>query len=229
MLEKEGFRAETAANGPDGLRMAKELLPTMITLDVMMPQMDGWAVLGALKEDPALREIPVIMLSIVDNRNLGIALGASEYLTKPVERERLIAILQKYVCEHPPCRVMIVDDDEDARKRLRLMLETENWQVTEASDGQDALTKLDQHRPELILLDLLMPVMDGFEFSLQMGRSPSWRQIPVVVLTAKDITAEDRLRLNGHVERILQKGVVSEEELLEEIRRTADSCRARVS
>jgi CheY-like chemotaxis protein len=200
-------------------------LPTMITLDVMMPQMDGWAVLTALKEDPALREIPVIMLSIVDNRNLGIALGASEYLTKPVERERLIAILQKHVCQQPPCRVMIVDDDEDGRKRLRLMLESENWQVTEASDGQDALSKLDQDRPELILLDLLMPGMDGFEFSLQIGRSPSWREIPVVVLTAKDITAEDRMRLNGHVERILQKGAVSEEELLEEIRRTADSCR----
>ena len=228
MLVKEGYQAETAANGADGLRMAKDLRPTMITLDVMMPLMDGWAVLTALKEDPVLSEIPVIMLSIVDNRNLGLALGASEYLTKPVERERLIAILQKYVCEHPPCRVMIVDDDEDARKRLRQLLESENWRVTEASDGQDALLKLDHHRPELILLDLLMPVMDGFEFSLQLARSPSWRRVPVVVLTAKDITAEDRKRLNGHVERILQKGALSEEELLEEIRRTADSYRAAV-
>jgi CheY-like chemotaxis protein len=178
-----------------------------------------------LKEDPVLCEIPVIMLSIVDNRNLGLALGASEYLTKPVERERLIAILQKYVCAHPPCRVMIVDDDEDARKRLRQMLEGENWKVTEASDGGDALLKMDDHRPELILLDLLMPGMDGFEFSLQLGRSPGWRDIPVVVLTAKDITAEDRKRLNGHVERILQKGALSQEELLAEICRAAESHR----
>lgn len=224
MLIKEGYRAEIATNGAAGLRMAADLMPTMITLDVMMPQMDGWSVLSALKENAVLREIPVIMLTIVDNRSLGIALGASEYLIKPVARERLTEVLRKHACAHPPCQVLVVDDEADVRRLLRHMLESENWQVVEASDGHDALSKLEDYRPELILLDLLMPGMDGFEFSQAVGRHPTWRTIPVVVLSAKDITTEDRSRLKGNVERILRKGNLTRDDFLQEIRRTAEDC-----
>jgi PAS domain S-box-containing protein len=224
LLIKEGFRAEVANNGAEGLRRAKELRPTVITLDVMMPKMDGWSVLTALKNDPDLSAIPVVMLTITDNRNLGFTLGAAEYLTKPVERERLIAILRRYTCQHPPCLVLVVDDDEDARSRLRELLEKEEWRVIEAADGREALSLLPLG-PQLILLDLLMPGMDGFEFARERSRHPEWAAIPVVVLTAKDITAEDRAQLNGYIDRVLQKGTLSPTELLAEIRRAAASGR----
>ena len=124
------------------MRLARELRPTIITLDVMMPQMDGWSVLAALKNDPDLSAIPVVMLTITDNRNLGFALGAAEYLTKPVERERLLRVLRRYTCIHPPCNVLIVDDDPDARRTLRGMIEKEEWRVIEAADGREALSKM---------------------------------------------------------------------------------------
>jgi PAS domain S-box-containing protein len=224
LLVREGFRAETASSGEEGLRIAKELRPTVITLDVMMPRMDGWSVLAALKDDPELRTIPVVMLTITDNRNLGFTLGASEYLTKPVERERLLAVLRRYTCQYPPCLVLVVDDDADARRRLREILEKEEWRVIEAADGREAL-ELMSHRPELILLDLLMPGMDGFEFSRELGRNPEWSSVPVVVLTAKDLTADDRQRLNGNIDSVLRKGALNPEELLGEIQRAMASCR----
>jgi PAS domain S-box-containing protein len=224
LLVREGFRAETASSGEEGLRLAKELRPTVITLDVMMPRMDGWSVLAALKDDPELSTIPVVMLTITDNRNLGFTLGASEYLTKPVERERLLAVLRRYTCQHPPCLVLVVDDDANARRRLRDILEKEEWRVIEAADGREAL-KLMSEGPELILLDLLMPGMDGFEFSREVGRNPEWARIPVVVLTAKDLTADDRQRLNGNIDSVLRKGALNPEELLAEIRRAMAACR----
>ncbi len=224
LLSKEGFHAETAANGPQGIEKARQLKPALITLDVMMPQMDGWAVLSALKSEPELATIPVIMLTMVDNRNLGYALGAADYLMKPVDREHLASVLRKYACGTPPCPVLIIDDDTDARHRLRKLLEGEGWQVEEAADGEEGLQKLDLRKPDLILLDLMMPRMDGFEFSLRLSRSDAWCRIPVVVLTAKDLTAEERALLNGHVERVLQKGAFSMEELLEEVRRTVGAC-----
>ncbi len=224
LLSKEGFHAETAGSGRQGLEKARLLKPALITLDVMMPNMDGWAVLSALKAEPGLAGIPVIMVTMVDNRNLGYALGAADYLTKPVEREHLASVLRKYACSQPPCPVLIVDDDADARRLLRKLLEGEGWQVEEACDGEEALERLAHGKPDLILLDLMMPRMDGFEFSLRLSRNEAWCRIPVVVLTAKDLTAEDRALLNGHVERVLQKGAFSVDELLEEVRRTVGTC-----
>ncbi len=218
VLVREGFSPETAASGEEGLRRARELQPAAITLDVMMPHMDGWSVLSALKADPLTSNIPVILLTIVDNRNLGYSLGASDYLTKPVDREQLTHVLNKYACENPPCPVLVVDDDADARRLLRRLLESEGWKVQEAADGQEALDRVTADRPELILLDLMMPVMDGFEFSLELRKNPAWKAIPVVVLTARDLSVEDRRRLNGHIDRILQKGAFNRDELIEEIR-----------
>jgi CheY-like chemotaxis protein len=136
-----------------------------------------------------------------------------------VERERLSAVLKRYGCSKPPCLVMIVDDDPEARRRVRQLLERDNWRLIEAANGREALLLLEEHKPQLILLDLLMPVMDGFEFSLEISRHSVWSKIPMVVLTAKDITAEDRARLNGNVDRVLQKGAFNREELMQEIKR----------
>jgi GAF domain-containing protein/CheY-like chemotaxis protein/anti-sigma regulatory factor (Ser/Thr protein kinase) len=214
-LSKEGFQTVTAASGEEGLRYARELRPDAITLDVMMPGMDGWTVLAALKADPDLADIPVIMLTMVDDRNLGYALGASEYLTKPIDRERLVAVLRQHRRDRP---VLVVDDDVEVRTLFRRMLEPEGYTVVEAPNGRVALDRLREVSPGVILLDLMMPEMDGFEFVTEFRRHDAWRAIPIVVVTAKDLSPDDRQRLNGHVERILQKGAYGRERLLTEVR-----------
>ena len=219
VLSKEGFSPEIAASGESGLRRAKEMHPVAITLDVMMPGLDGWAVLSALKSDPATTAIPVIMVSIIDNRNLGYSLGASDYLTKPVDREQLAAVLGKYTPRLEACSVLVVDDDPETRHLLRHMLEREKCQVREAANGREALDQLAEAIPGLILLDLMMPVMDGFEFALELRRNPAWIAIPVVVLTAQDLTLADRERLNGKIERIVQKGSFNTNDLIDQLRR----------
>jgi hypothetical protein len=217
-LSKEGFRVENASGGEEGLRLAHELRPDAITLDVLMPVMDGWSVLMALKADPDLADIPVVMLTIVDDKSKGYALGASEYVTKPVDRKRLIAILEKHRSDSPPHHVLVVEDEAAMREMLRRVLEGEGWTVVEAENGRAALDRVAEERPALILLDLMMPEMDGFAFMDELRRREGWGTIPVVVVTAKDLTAEDRLRLNGYVHRILQKGAYDREELLDEVR-----------
>jgi PAS domain S-box-containing protein len=223
-LSKEGFGMVAAMGGEEGLRLAKELRPTVITLDVLMPGMDGWAVLTALKADAATADIPVIMLTIMDEKQMGYALGAVDYLTKPVEWERLAAVLQKYRCEAPPCPVLIVEDHAETREMLRRFLERDGWTVTEATNGREALERVAANQPELIVLDLMMPEMDGFTFIETLRQNAAWRSIPIVVVTAKDLTPDDRRRLNGTVEQILQKGAYSREELLREIHRLVTAC-----
>jgi GAF domain-containing protein/CheY-like chemotaxis protein len=223
-LIKEGFRVVTAASGEEGLRWARELRPDAITLDVMMPGMDGWAVLSALKADPDIADIPVIMLTIVDDRNLGYALGASDYLTKPIDRERLVTVLKQHRRDRP---VLVVDDDAEVRQLLRRMLESEGFAVVEAENGRVALERLGGGSPSLILLDLMMPEMDGFEFVTELRRHEGWRAIPIVVITARDLSRDDRERLNGHVEKILQKGTYDRDRLLAEVRELVASSVAR--
>jgi signal transduction histidine kinase/CheY-like chemotaxis protein len=214
-LTKEGFRVATAQSGEEGVRRARELSPDAITLDVMMPGMDGWAVLSALKADPDVADIPVVMLTIIDDKNLGYALGASDYLTKPIDRERLVTVLHKYRRDLP---VLVVDDDAGVRQLLRRMLEPDGYTVVEADNGRVALERLRGLTPSVVLLDLMMPEMDGFEFVTEFRRHEPWRTIPIVVITAKDLTGDDRERLNGYVQKILQKGAHSREELLAEVR-----------
>ena len=204
-LSKEGFCVRTAAGGEAGLRLARQLRPVAITLDVMMPDMDGWSVLSALKADADLRDIPVIMLTMVDDPERGFTLGAADYATKPVDRARLSQILKKYTCPHPPCPVLLVEDDPATREVTRAILEKEGWKVSEAENGRVALECMERERPSLILLDLMMPEMDGFEFAARVRRHPEWRSIPIVVVTAHDLSGEERRRLNGYVETILQK------------------------
>jgi CheY-like chemotaxis protein len=224
LLRREGLRMVAAASGAEGLRLARALRPAAITLDVMMPDLDGWAVLTALKADPEVADIPVIMLTMLDNKNLGYALGAADYLTKPIDRERLAVILQKYRYERQPCTVLVVEDDADTREMLRRMLTKEGWAVTEATNGRVALQRVAECQPELILLDLMMPEMDGFACLEALRQQAAWRSIPVVVVTAKDLTPDDRQRLNGYVERILQKGAYGREELLQEIQHLVAAC-----
>jgi signal transduction histidine kinase/CheY-like chemotaxis protein len=218
-LAKEGFRVVTAAGGEEGLRLARELQPDVITLDVLMPGMDGWAVLRALKNEPITAAIPVILITMVDDKDMGHALGAADYLPKPIDRERLVSLLHKYQVHPGP--VLIVEDDPATREMMRRTLVNDGWTVDEAENGRLGLERVKQRPPGLILLDLMMPEMDGFAFVEELRKNDEWRRIPVVVVTAKDMTAEDRLRLEGRVKRIFQKAALTREELAREIRMLA--------
>jgi ammonium transporter len=223
-LHKEGFEVVTASTGEVGLRLARELRPVAITLDVMMPGMDGWAVLTALKTDPELAHIPVVMLTMIDDKNLGYTLGASDYLTKPIDRSRLISLLEKYRCVRSSCLVLVVEDDSSIREMIRRTLEKETWEVAEAENGRLALEHLTNITPDLILLDLMMPEMDGFQFIAQLRHKAAWQSIPVIVITAMDLSEEERGKLNGSVKQILQKGAYSQEALLKEVRDLVAMC-----
>ena len=224
-LARQGLRIEVAGGGEQALRLAKQLRPDAITLDVIMPGMDGWAVLSALKADPDLAEIPVILLSFVGNKSLGFALGASDYLTKPVDGKRLAALLNKYrrdrdgvAANSLPCQILVVEDDDATRKILRRILEKKGWAVAEADSGRTALEQLAVARPHLILLDLMLPEMDGFELIAELRKSHSEDPIPIVVITAKDLTTAESQQLNGYVDGVLQKGVYSCDTLLRDVR-----------
>jgi CheY-like chemotaxis protein len=159
------------------------------------------------------------MLTVLEQQEMGFALGASDYLTKPVDRDQLASVLHKYWRDNRAHNVLIVEDDPGTRELLRKTLEKAGWGVAEANNGRRGLEQLEETQPDLILLDLMMPEMDGFEFVDQVRKRTEWRSIPVVVVTAKSLTQEDRERLSGGVKRILQKGSYSRDELLDEVRR----------
>jgi CheY-like chemotaxis protein len=164
------------------------------------------------------------MLTMVDDPERGIALGATDYLTKPVNRQRLSRILKQYSCGSPPCPVLVVEDDPAMRASMRRMLKKNGCRVTEADNGKSALERMAEERPSLIFLDLMMEVMDGFTFVEHVRTHSEWRSIPIVVVTAHDLTAQDRKRLNGSVETILQKAGKSTEELLGQVVDALDNC-----
>jgi CheY-like chemotaxis protein len=221
-LSTEGFCVRAAASGEAGLRLANELLPRAIIVDVRMHGMDAWNVLLALKAEPNLRDIPVIMMTIESAPQSGFMLGATDIATKPIERARLSQTVKKYACPHPPCSVLLIEDNPVARELTRRILEKEGWKVSEAENGRVALECMERERPSLILLDLMMPEMDGFEFAVRVRQNRDWRLIPIVVLTARDLSGDERRRLNGSVETILQKAGDSSEALLQQLRDLLD-------
>lgn len=214
ILSRAGFKVIGSPTGDIGLQLAKELRPDVITLDVVMPGIDGWSVLTALKSDPELSDIPVIMLTMTEEQEMGFMLGAADYLTKPVERERLVEILYKYKPVEKKGQVLMVEDDEAAREVMGRMLEKEGWLVTEAENGRIGLDRLEEYLPDLILLDIMMPEMDGFSFIEIMRKDERNIQIPIIVVTAKELTEKDLSRLNSNVNKILQKGSFNKNELL---------------
>ena len=223
-LLKDGFNVVVTNSGEQGLQLAREIHPAAITLDVMMPRMDGWTVLRTLKADSELHNIPVIMLSMIDDRTRGYSLGAVDYLTKPVDRELLRKTLSRYYCTDGNCPVLLVEDDIETRDIIARTLEKAGWKVSEANNGQDALDMMADVQPQLILLDLMMPVMDGFGFLAEMRARPEWQDIPVIVITAKDLTAEDRSRLSGCVEEVLEKNAYTRDQLLKQVREAVAAC-----
>ncbi len=214
-LEREGFAVRTAPDGRTGIELARTLKPRAILLDVMMPQMDGWSVLTTLKADPVLELIPVVMVTFVNEPALSASLGAADTVLKPVEWTQLKGVMERFRGEAGD--ILVVDDDPDARARLRQVLTHNGWTVTEAANGQEALEQVLHAPPQLILLDLTMPVMDGFTFLHELRDRPGCRHIPVVVLTARDLDAGERQRLGG-ADRVLSKGGTDLRQLAGELR-----------
>jgi PAS domain S-box-containing protein len=221
-LEREGYRVITAADGLQALALAREHHPTAITLDVMMPQVDGWTVLAAIKGDPALADIPVILVTIVDEKQRGYSLGATDYMVKPINRARLSTLLRS-LAGRASGRLLVVDDDEGSRSLVRQAVEREGWTVVEAANGVKALEAVAAGVPDAIILDLMMPEMNGFEFVARLRERPEWRAIPIVVVSAMDLTAADRARLNGHVEAVVRKSGQDREHLMQEVRRMLEA------
>jgi CheY-like chemotaxis protein len=183
--------------------------------------MDGWSVLRALKADPVLCEIPVVMLTMLDDEAKGYSLGATDFLVKPVDRDQLRSVVARYYAPEAPSTALLIDDDPAVRETLSNALSTTGWQVEAAENGRAALDRMATCRPTLILLDLMMPVMDGFDFLVELHANPEWREIPVIVLTAKDLTAEDRRILSGRVEQIVAKDAWSHEQLVDLVHKLA--------
>ena len=208
----------TAADGVEGLAIARRVRPSLIFLDVLMPKVDGWAVLTAIKTDAQLADIPVVMMTVMNQAEMGYVLGASEYLTKPIDRDRLADVIRRYRAKGTNELVLVVEDDPATREVLRRTLVRQGWVVAEAENGVAALGHVTRRKPALILLDLMMPEMDGFEFLEALRDNVAWRGVPVVVLTSKDLSADERASLSGRVERILQKGAHSRESLLSEVK-----------
>ena len=227
-LENAGYRVEEAHDGISGIARARATHPDVITLDVLMPGMDGWTVLAELKADVELADIPVVMATIMEDDRLGFALGAAEFVTKPINRAQLLAALERYAVPARGGTVLVVEDDEPTRSLMRRTLERAGWRVMLVENGRVALERLPQVKPAVVLLDLMMPEMDGFEFLESLRADDQWRELPVIVITAKVLTESDRRRLNGGVASIVQKGGRSTEALLDEVRRLVRPHRKRL-
>jgi CheY-like chemotaxis protein len=205
-LENEGYRVISAGNGVQALALAREHKPQAITLDVLMPKMDGWSALKELKADAALRDIPVIMVSVLNERGMAIPLGAADFVTKPVDRQRLTAILREHCAGPSGASILVVEDDLPTREALCRTLVSMGYAAHETVNGRSGLEWLTKHPvPSLILLDLMMPEMDGFQFLRELRRQPAFVNVPVIVVTAKELTAEDVRILSGQTEKIIAK------------------------
>jgi signal transduction histidine kinase/CheY-like chemotaxis protein len=204
-VRREGYRVIEAVDGEAALALAREYRPDIITLDVLMPRLDGWAVLAALKSDVELRDIPVIIVTVLADRGIALSLGAAEFVMKPVDRARLAAVIRQNV--QGAGTVLVIDDDPESRRLVRRHLDKLGWSIAEATEGENALKWLARNPPPaMILLDLMMPGMDGFAFLDAIGSHTEWCDIPIVILTAKQLGAAERELLAGRTREIIEKG-----------------------
>jgi CheY-like chemotaxis protein len=229
-LESEGYQVVGVTDSEKVVDTAIELQPFAITLDVLMPTKDGWQVLRELKACPQTQHIPIIMCSIVSNEGLGFSLGAADYLVKPIMEEELLGALARLDHQTDEVEVLVVDDQADDILLIRRILEAQHrYRVIEADGGQAGIDLVHQRKPDIIILDLMMPEVDGFAVLEDVKRDPDTREIPVIVITAKELTEGEQQRLTGQVEVLLRKGLFTEHELLEDLGRALERIEARRS
>jgi signal transduction histidine kinase/CheY-like chemotaxis protein len=228
-LESDGYTVEVASDGHQAIQAAREHRPFAITLDISLPKLDGWSVLNALKREPATADIPVIVVSIVDNKDFGMVLGATEYLVKPIDHERLRGILRELgpAPQAGDATILVVDDDPAVCDVLGSSLSSDGWRVLTAGDGEAALEAVAAEHPRAIVLDLMMPRVDGFDVLQSIRANPQTRDLPVIVVTAKDLTEHDRERLGGAAQRVLTKQALSIDELRGQVRSLLGAHRTR--
>lgn len=216
-LSREGFDVKAVAGGQEGMKVIPEFKPDVITLDVLMPVMDGWSVLSELKKNPLMADIPVIMLSMMDELDMSFALGAADYMIKPIQKDVLVATVLKHLRDNNEGRVLVVDDKAENRSIISRTLGTQGINMLEAGNGYEALAVMESTVPDLILLDLMMPEMDGFRFSEEVKKRDEWKEIPIIVLTARELTPEDMKRLSGNVEKVYERKGIDFESFLFDI------------
>ena len=203
-LEKEQFTFFAAYNSIDGLERAKAMNPGVIVLDINMSKNDGWDALISLKTHPQLSGIPLILFSMIDDNNQQYIFGTAEYFEKPVDRRRIISVLKNYSNEGNDNNVLIIEDDPDQIELLKHSLKPNGFILEEAENGEKALEQISKKKPDLILLDLMMPVMDGFEFLERLRSKTEWESIPVILISAKKLSTDDYYRLNNNIINILE-------------------------
>jgi CheY-like chemotaxis protein len=217
-VSSQGYNVITATSGKEALELARSHHPFAITLDIIMPDMDGWEVLERLKKDPDTADIPVIVASITDDRQTGFALGAVGYITKPVNRDVLVGEINKI--GRPGFRsIMVVDDNEIDRQEISWIIQEEGLRAIVAEDGPECMALIQRSPPDVLVLDLMMPGMDGFEVLEKLREDPGTVNLPVIVVTAKDLTTQDRKRLSHNVASVLEKTETTSSRLLQEIKR----------
>lgn len=222
-LTNAGYNVVVAVDGEEAIKKAKEYQPFLITLDVMLPKKDGWDVLSELKNSQDVANIPVIIVSMVDNKDLGFSLGAVEYLIKPIDRVKLIDIVTSCIpAERDKSKsmtVLVVDDDEKAVKYMSSVLENAGFDVLRAYSGKAGINLAINNKPDLMILDLMMPEVSGFDVVEKLRTHPTAKGIPIIICSAKDITPEDKKILNGHILAIVQKSSHTKEDLLSSIKK----------
>jgi CheY-like chemotaxis protein len=221
-LEDAGYGVAVARDGAEGARLARALSPTAIVLDILLPRLSGWELLARLKSDPATASIPVVVTSMLDERGAGFALGASEYLVKPVEREGLLEAVSRCAAAAAGRRAVVVIDDEPLDVQLvEATLGPEGWTVLGATGGEEGVATVRRESPAVVLLDLLMPDVDGFAVVERLRADPRTADVPIIVLTSKDMTVADRERLNGRISFLARKGSLTGTELVRLVERVA--------
>ncbi|MFN3532709.1 MAG: response regulator [Candidatus Brocadia sp.] len=220
-LNKSGYNTIPAFDGEEALQKARAFKPFAITLDVMLPKKDGWEVLKELKEDKDVKDIPVLVVSIIDNKDIGFGLGATDYLCKPVNRSELLSKLASYklppIVNNAHTRILIIDDEPNSVELLSTLLVSEGYEVLKAYGGKEGIDKAFQYKPDLIFLDLMMPEISGFDVVDKLKTSPETDTIPVIVITAMDLTQADKEKLNHCVSLVMKKGTYSKERFLSDI------------
>jgi DNA-binding response OmpR family regulator len=227
IVERGGFRVEIARTGGDALRMARDLRPVAILLDIVLPELDGWEVLARLKRDEATSSIPVVVVSVVDNPELGAALGALDYLVKPIRANQLLDRLSSFNFKRQAGKkklnVLVVDDETVQRELLAAVLESEGFTVVQAAGGREAIQVAMAIKPDLVLLDLMMPDVSGLDVVRALRANAETKTTPIMILTAKDLTETDKGHLNGHVSSILGHGSTGALDLLGHLQRVVGS------
>jgi CheY-like chemotaxis protein/anti-sigma regulatory factor (Ser/Thr protein kinase) len=230
-LEGEGYDVEIATDGEAGMAAASRDAPDAIILDVLLPGIDGWEVLRRLKADPGLRDLPVVVVTVVDERNVAMSLGAVDYFLKPVKPEALLARLSQYTfttkVKHGPVRVLTIDDDPVARDLVANALRPEGFDVVGAASGREGLDMALEETPDLVICDLLMPDMDGYEVVERLHANEATRDVTILILTGQELSMADRQRLNGKVADIMSKGVDPRPAFLRWLRRASAAAQRR--